>query len=115
VTLIDSLVHPVQNILKSVEPGLPEFCHLGGPVNQRAKGMGECPVMGFTPAVMTVNQTSLFEDAKVLRNNRLGNPCLGGQPDNSGFSITAKMFKDRSPCGIAQSFQQNIGCTQHYD
>ncbi len=61
-----SLIHPSQQILKIVEPALPEAGHLTGPVDQGSQGAELRAVVSLAAFVAIAHQPGLLENPKML-------------------------------------------------
>ena len=64
--MLDSLVHPLEQVFEVVEPTLPEPGHLAGPVDQGGKRAELRAIMGLSSFMAVAYQPGLPQNAEML-------------------------------------------------
>lgn len=100
-------------MLEFVEPAAPEVGHSACPIVERREGVRACAIVGLSPLPAIEHQTSLLENAKVLRDGRLRDACLRRQRMHRLLTVTTQTFEEATSGRIGERRKQHIGSGRH--
>jgi hypothetical protein len=103
-----SLIHPVQQVFKFIEPALPEACHLACPFGQWSQGTKLRTVVGLAAFVAVAHQPSPLEDGEMFRNSRLRDPSLSRQGYDSLITVAAQPLENGAPRGVSKRLKKHV-------
>jgi len=102
------LVHPIQQLLKGVEPAAPEFRHLARPVDQWAQCTGIGAVVRLPAFVPVVYKSGLLQNREMLGDGWLRYAGAFRQCADSLFAVAAQSFEQAAPRRIGERPEDRI-------
>jgi hypothetical protein len=102
------LVHPFQQVFKTVEAILPDAGHLARPVDQRSQGAKLCAVVRLATYVAVAHQPGLLQNPQMLRDGGLRDPGPGRQSSDGLLAFAAQSLEQRPPGWIGEGSKEFI-------
>ena len=107
------MIHPFEQIFESVEPVLPEACHLAGPVDQRSQRLRLRAVVRLPARVTVADEPGLLQYTQMLRYRRLRHACMGRQRGHRQLALLAQPLEERAARRIGKRPEQHVVSVLH--